>query len=100
MLKIHFLLFIKIELFRIKNNQYVDINLKKINSEFSNMPSQLFSKAYKPNGYIDIMKTSIVNDGMISGDKIYAYVMNKNDTIDIDNQEDWNKAELSFNYFK
>ena len=30
---------------------------------------------------------------MLSGGKIFPYIMNKTDTIDIDTNEDWEKAE-------
>ena len=49
-------------------------------------------KTYLHNGYIDIFNTEILKNGTISGDKIYPYIMNKEDTIDIDSIEDWEKA--------
>ena len=39
------------------------------------------------------VKASIVNYGTISGNNIYPYVMDKNDTIDIDYMDDWVNAE-------
>lgn len=89
------------KMYSINNNELIPL-FKEVNGmkEPFNKGRQYLPKTYLHNGYIDIMKASIVKDGMISGDKIYAYVMDKNDTIDIDNQEDWDKAELSFNYFK
>jgi CMP-N,N'-diacetyllegionaminic acid synthase len=58
-----------------------------------NMGRQYLPQAYLHNGYIDILKSSIVDSGTISGNKIYPYVMDKTDTIDIDTEEDWIKAE-------
>ena len=59
-----------------------------------NQCRQILPKTYLHNGYIDIFNTSIIDSGTISGNKIYPYVMNKKDTIDIDTSEDWDKAEL------
>jgi len=59
-----------------------------------NQCRQMLPKTYLHNGYIDIFNTSIIDSGTISGNKIYPYVMNKKDTIDIDTSEDWDKAEL------
>jgi CMP-N,N'-diacetyllegionaminic acid synthase len=58
-----------------------------------NMGRQYLPQAYLHNGYIDIIKTNIVDTGTISGSKIYPYVMTPDDTIDIDTEEDWIKAE-------
>jgi N-acylneuraminate cytidylyltransferase len=58
-----------------------------------NQCRQYLPQAYLHNGYIDIIKTSIVDTGTISGSKIYPYVMTSYDTIDIDTEEDWVKAE-------
>jgi CMP-N,N'-diacetyllegionaminic acid synthase len=58
-----------------------------------NQCRQILPQAYLHNGYIDIIKTKILNNNTISGDRIYPYIMNKNDTIDIDTMEDWVKAE-------
>jgi CMP-N,N'-diacetyllegionaminic acid synthase len=58
-----------------------------------NMGRQYLPKAYLHNGYIDILKSELLEKGMISGENIYPYVMNKNDTIDIDTIEDWDNYE-------
>jgi len=59
-----------------------------------NQCRQKLPQAYLHNGYIDIYKTSVIKNGILSGKKIYPYIMSKNDTIDIDTEEDWKKAEL------
>jgi CMP-N-acetylneuraminic acid synthetase len=56
-----------------------------------NQCRQLLPEAYLHNGYIDILKPYLLLEDKISGDKIYPYIMNKEDTIDIDTLEDWNK---------
>lgn len=59
-----------------------------------NQCRQKLPQAYLHNGYIDIYKTSVIKNGILSGEKIYPYIMSKNDTIDIDTEEDWEKAKL------
>ena len=59
-----------------------------------NQCRQKLPQTYLHNGYIDIYKTSVIKNGILSGEKIYPYIMSKNDTIDIDTEEDWKKAEL------
>ena len=68
---------------------------KEINGikEPYNQCRQALPKTYLHNGYIDIFKASIVNEGTISGERIYPYIMDKSDTIDIDTMDDWFKAD-------
>jgi N-acylneuraminate cytidylyltransferase len=58
-----------------------------------NQCRQVLPKCYLHNGYIDIMKTCLIEKGSISGNKIYPYVMKETDTIDIDNESEWENAE-------
>ena len=58
-----------------------------------NQCRQFLPKTYLHNGYVDLLKPSILNKNTISGSNIYPYVMDKEDTVDIDTQEDWNKSE-------
>ena len=62
-------------------------------SEPFNQCRQRLPTAYLHNGYIDIFKTSIIQKKTISGTRIHPYIMEKQDTIDIDSMEDWDKAE-------
>ena len=57
-----------------------------------NQCRQALPATYLHNGYIDILKTDILEKNTINGRNIYPYVMNKEDTIDIDNYNDFNKA--------
>ena len=41
---------------------------------YTNLPRQVFPKAYHPNGYIDIVKRETIFDGKTYGDKIYPAV--------------------------
>ena len=83
-------------MYSINNNTLTPL-FNKINNiiEPFNQCRQVLPKTYLHNGYIDIFNTNIINNGTISGQNIYPYIMNKNDTIDIDSIDDWNKAEKS-----
>jgi CMP-N,N'-diacetyllegionaminic acid synthase len=59
-----------------------------------NQCRQVLPKTYLHNGYIDILNTNIVKNGTISGDKIYPYIMNKNEIYDIDTLEDLEKIKF------
>lgn len=81
------------KMYSIENNNLKPL-LKLDNSiESFNMGRQYLPKTYLHNGYIDILKPSLLKYKKISGERILPYVMNKNDTFDIDTLEDWYKAE-------
>jgi hypothetical protein len=90
------------KMYEIENNTLkplfsnVIINNKNIIEPY-NQCRQLLPQTYLHNGYIDILKTSLITDGKISGEKILPYLMNKNDTIDIDTLDDWNKYLINNN---
>lgn len=79
------------------NNDYVEPILKLEGVESINMCRQDLPKCYLHNGYIDIFNTKILENNTISGDKILPYIMEKEDMIDIDNLDDWEKAENYIN---
>lgn len=54
---------------------------------------QHLPKTYLHNGYIDVFNASIVKRDTISGDKIYPYIMDEKDNIDIDTMEDLRDVE-------
>ena len=58
-----------------------------------NQCRQILPKTYLHQGYIDIFKTELLDQNKISGSRIYPYVMDKSETIDIDSLDDWAKAE-------
>jgi CMP-N,N'-diacetyllegionaminic acid synthase len=58
-----------------------------------NNARQLLPRAYLHNGYIDIVNTEVLNKGFMSGEKIFPHIMKKEDTVDIDTEEDWVHAE-------
>ena len=70
-------------------------NINDIQESF-NQPRQILPPTYLHNGYIDIIKTDILKNDLISGDKIYPYIKDKSDNIDIDYEDDWKNAEKNF----
>lgn len=54
-----------------------------------NQCRQNLPNAYLHNGYIDIFNSNIVKDNKISGDKIYGYLMSKDEYHDIDSLKDF-----------
>ena len=85
------------KMYNIVDNQLLPL-FNEINNikEPYNQCRQVLPKTYLHNGYIDIFNADIIHDNTISGLSIYPYVMNKNDVIDIDNNDDWIKAENSY----
>lgn len=72
------------------NPLYQEVN--KIDEPY-NQCRQFLPKTYLHQGYIDIFKTELLKQNKISGSRIYPYVMDKCETIDIDSLDDWAKAE-------
>ena len=60
-----------------------------------NQARQIFPPSYIHNGYIDIIKASVVTEDIISGTKIYPYVMSSEDKHDIDTLQDFTDMENS-----
>ena len=66
------------------------LNYKDI-KEFYNLPRQLFEDAYIPNGYVDIIKPSILRKtGLLHGKKMKIWQTDK--VADIDVLDDLNFA--------
>lgn len=83
------------KMYRIQNNELTPL-FKEVDGikEPYNECRQILPETYIHNGYIDIIKSDIVyKKNSITGDRIYPYVMNKNEYHDIDTIEDWKKAE-------
>ena len=59
-----------------------------------NQCRQALPPTYLHNGYVDIIKTKTLDDNTLSGKRIYPYVMDRSDTVDIDNMDDWCKATM------
>ena len=85
-------------MYNILNNKLIPL-YDSINNiiEPINQCRQCLPKTYLHNGYIDIFNANIIMNNTISGKNIYPYLMDKNDTIDIDTDEDWEEAEKRMN---
>lgn len=58
-----------------------------------NQARQYFPETYLHNGCIDIIKTSVIIDkNLLSGEKIYPFIMNENEDNDIDDINDFNNS--------
>ena len=84
------------KMYKIKDKNLIPL-YKELNgvSEPFNQCRQILPKTYLHNGYIDIIKVKIIKDGKISGEKIYPFVMEKNDTIDMPKMSNHRTAESS-----
>lgn len=54
--------------------------------EFFNQPRQKFATVYHPNGYVDILRSSVIDSGVLHGDHIMAFETAP--VIEIDRWED------------
>jgi len=71
-----------------------------LRSEIVNKRSQDLEPFYSPNGAIYICKLDklLTEEGFFIKDKIFAYKMDKNTSVDIDEEIDFLLAEVLFNY--
>ena len=77
------------KVFSSNGNYYQDYKGKKIENESFNKPSQYFKNIYKPNGYVDVLKTKyLLKNKNIYGNKILKFVTPK--SIEIDDEGDIN----------
>ncbi len=58
---------------------------------YTNLPRQMFPKAYQPNGYLDIVKRSTLSGGDTFGDVILPIVTEE--VIEVDTQYQFNQLE-------
>jgi len=82
------------KMYTIKNNSLNPL-FEKLDDldEPYNCCRQQLPITYLHNGCIDIIRTSsFIKEKSITGSNIYPYVMNKNETDDIDTFEDWQKS--------
>ena len=64
-----------------------------IDSEPYNCSRQTLGSFWFHNGLIDITSPDIIAEGRMSGDYIYPMHLNPNYDIDLDTEEDWERAE-------
>ena len=82
------------KMYSISNNILVPL-FKKVDdiTEPYNQCRQRLPPTYLHDGYIDILNTSIIKEGTISGKNIYPYIIDSvKKYIDIDTEKDWNNA--------
>ena len=72
------------------NNEELTPLFNEVNNikEPYNQARQLLPQCYLHNGYIDILNTDILTNNTISGTKIYPFVMDMDNNIDIDEKKD------------
>ena len=58
-----------------------------------NLGRQQLPQFYLHNGYVDILKASVLSGGSVTGQRIYPFVMDKTDNVDIDSLEDLEKIK-------
>lgn len=59
--------------------------------EYFNLPRQMFSKAYHPDGYVDIFRPDVVMSGLLFGDKIMPFITKH--VTEIDSPDDFEYLE-------
>ena len=78
------------KMFKIVNGYFEGYFKNKKLVEYYNCPRQNFTKAFLPNGYIDILKPNVIlNSSLLHGNKILPYITKQ--TNDIDNLDDFKK---------
>lgn len=60
-----------------------------------NQCRQIFPKTYIHNGCIDIIRGEVIEGGSMTGERIYGYVMKKEEIHDIDTEHDFLESEKS-----
>jgi CMP-N-acetylneuraminic acid synthetase len=86
------------KMYNINNNILIPFisNYKNFKEPY-NQPRQQFPDTYLHNGCIDILKTSIIKYGLLSGKKILPYIMKEDEINDIDDINDFKLSEKNRN---
>jgi CMP-N,N'-diacetyllegionaminic acid synthase len=88
------------KMYNVEENELVPLYKKVehngiiINEPYNNC-RQYLPEVYLHNGYIDIVKRTVIENGSMSGNNIYPYVMNETEINDIDTINDWYSSENS-----
>lgn len=82
------------KMYTVEDNNILTPSYKEFKNikEPNNQVRQILPKTYLHNGCIDIVKRETIENGSISGDRIYAYIMDKKETNDIDTEDDWKNS--------
>ena len=79
-----------------------DSELVPIFKEFSNIKEpynqcrQIFPNTYVHNGCIDIISIETIENGSMTGERIYGYIMDKSEDGDIDTEEDMKRVKEKY----
>jgi len=72
-----------------KEYLYPYIETNKYNGEYYNLPNQMFPPAYKPNGYVDILKSRTIINKSLHGHKILSFMTPMSPEIDTEKDFDF-----------
>jgi CMP-N,N'-diacetyllegionaminic acid synthase len=78
--------------FEIENEMLKTLCKGDFNIENTSLPRQSFPQTYNPNGYVDIVRTSIIDTGLLHGSNVNAFITEA--TFEIDEMEDVNFIEF------
>ena len=59
-----------------------------------NMPRQELPSSYWQTGHIDVIRAETIINGSMSGQEIYSYIIDPLFSVDLDNLQDWQRAEM------
>lgn len=79
--------------FTISNHKLKTLISNSFNVEKSNIPKQFLKNTYAANGFLDLIKTSLIQKNQLHGNKVYALKV-KNFSLDIDSQDDLNYTKF------
>lgn len=81
------------KMWRIQDSYLKPLMTIKGMKEPYNMPRQILPEIFWQNGYIDVIRPPIIQKGMMSGRTILPFVIRDEEWVDIDYEEDLQKAE-------
>ena len=81
------------KMYTIKSKQLKPTHLEFDNiKEPHNQARQLLPQTYLHNGCIDIINITTITNNSMSGNKIYPFIMPKEEVFDIDTRDDWMRS--------
>ena len=83
------------KMYQLNDEGYCTGFFENFNGEknYSNLPRQIFPKAYHPNGYIDIIKRDEVRKNNTFGKKVFPFITDL--CIEVDTQDQFEALEFS-----
>lgn len=88
------------KVFKKKNKSLAGFFPKMKNREYYNLPRQKYPETLIPNGYIDIIKPSILKNKSLHGNKILSFETIRIADIDTKEDLDFAKKEIKKNAYK